>query len=105
MKKSQLRQIIREEIEKELNQIQTPYFQNMEELGLTNTQKEAVLEKIFNQPISITSNYLGNNVYDDDRNKIYGEDKDGFWRKMQYNEKGRVIYLEDSEDGIWTNIQ
>ena len=39
-------------------------------------------------------------VYNEKGNVIYFEDSDGYWSKNEYNEKGNEIYYENS-DGYW----
>jgi len=39
-------------------------------------------------------------VYDEKGNVIYQEDSDGFWEKREYNEKDNMIYYEES-NGYW----
>ena len=49
-----------------LENIKKPYFKNMEKLGLIESKKELVLNKIFNQPVRIK----GNDIYDINDNII-----------------------------------
>ena len=39
-------------------------------------------------------------IKDDNGNRIYHENSDGFWLKREYDEKGNGIYYEDSH-GNW----
>ncbi len=80
-----------------VNDIQPPYFKNMEEnYGLSKKEYELVLDKVFNQPVSIA----GNGVYDTNGNIFYYEDSDGYWEKKEYDSNGNLIYYENS-DGYW----
>ena len=40
-------------------------------------------------------------VYDEKGNVIYFEDSNGYWSKRKYDEKDNVIYFEDS-NGYWS---
>ena len=73
-----------------LENIKKPYFKNMEKLGLIESKKELVLNKIFNQPVRIK----GNDIYDINDNIIYHERSNGYWGKTKYDNKGNKIYKE-----------
>jgi hypothetical protein len=85
-------------IEYIVNDIQAPYFKNMRDsYGLSPNEYKSVLSKVFNQPVSIMSS---NFVYGELERIIYSEDSDGYWEKAEYNEQGKLIYFETSDDYI-----
>ena len=80
-----------------VNDIKPPYFINMKDnYGLSEKEYELVLDKVFNQPVSI----VGNRVYDSNGNVIYSETSDGDWTKYEYDENNNRIYSENSY-GDW----
>ena len=80
-----------------VNDIKPPYFINMKDnYGLSEKEYPLVLDKVFNQPIRINGDY----VYDTKGNRIYREDSDGYWRKIEYDNNGNLIYYETS-NGFW----
>ncbi len=84
-------------IEYIVNDIEPPYFKNMEEnYGLKDNEYELVLSKLFNQPVSIDGGY----VRDTNNNIIYTEDSNGYWEKREYDTNDNVIYYEDSNGVI-----
>ena len=84
-------------IEYIVNDIEAPYFINMRDnYGLRPDEYELVLSKVFNQPFTIK----GNNVFDQNNNRIYWEDSYGYWFKNEYDSNGNNIYYEDST-GEW----
>ena len=40
-------------------------------------------------------------VFDENNNKIYYEDSDGFWAKIEFDKYNNAIYYKDS-DGYWS---
>ena len=105
-------------IEYVVNDLEIPYFKNMKEVyGLRPNEYELVLSKLFNQPVTIISDYVYNEQdntiyyetsdgfwqkweYDNQGNKIYYGNSNGYWWKKEYNDQGDIIYFEDS-DGAW----
>jgi hypothetical protein len=84
-------------IEYIVNDIDLPYFKNMEEqYGLSEKEYKLVLSKVFNQSVTIK----GNLVYNTDGNKIYLEYSNGNWEKSEYDNQGNRIYVENS-NGYW----
>jgi uncharacterized membrane protein len=84
-------------IEYIVNDIEPPYFKNMEDqYGLKDNEYPLVLNKVFNQPITIG----GISIYNSNGNKIYAEDSDGSWTKYEYDDNGNEIYYEYN-DGYW----
>ena len=80
-----------------VNDIKPPYFKNMVDMyGLRPDEYELVLSKLYNQPVTIK----GDSIYDNQRNKIYGENSDGDWHKKEYDADGNETYTENS-DGYW----
>ena len=85
-------------IEYIVNDIEVPYFINMKDnYGLSPDEYKMVLSKLFNQPVTIKG---GDYVYDNQGNRIYYENSDGFWINREYDENGREIYWEDSNGVI-----
>ena len=112
----------KEMLEKVLKDIKSPYFKNMEKLGLNNKEKKSLLSKVFNQPISIENQSIydtNDNLiyremvgdlwykkkYDKNRNQTYFENNDGFWVKKGYDKNNNQIYHETSDGEIteWRN--
>jgi len=88
-------------IEYIVNDIEPPYFKNMEDhYGLKEEEYELVLSKLFNQPVTIK----GDHVYDTNGNVIYFENSDGFWYKQEYDTNGNEIYSENS-NGYWSKYE
>jgi len=84
-------------IEYIVNDIELPYFKNMEEnYGLSEKEYPLVLSKLFNQSVTIK----GDRVYGTNGNKIYFEDSNGDWAKYEYDTNGNKIYYEYS-NGYW----
>jgi hypothetical protein len=85
--------------------IEKPYFRNMYEKtnggfwDITDEDDQLyILKNIFGSDISI--NWIWEKVYDENRNHLYEESSDGFWRKWEYDGKGNMLYYEQS-DGDW----
>jgi len=77
--------------------IEVPYFINMrDQYGLSPDEYEMILSKVYNQLVTIEGDY----VYDEQDNKIYYEDSDGYWEKREYDVQGNIFYYEDSR-GYW----
>ena len=84
-----------------VNDIQPPYFKNMEnEYGLSEKEYELVLSKVLNQPVTIKGYW----VFNTNGNNIYSEYSDGGWYKQEYNTNGKIIYRETS-DGVWEKYE
>ena len=80
-----------------LNNIQKPYFKNMEEnYGLSEKEYKPVLSKLFNQEIIIESYNNAKGVYNLKGNEIYSEDKFGYWTISEYDDNGNETYSVDS---------
>ena len=80
-----------------VSDLQPPYFENMvDNYGLSPNEYPLVLSKLFNQPVTIKGDY----VYNEQGNKIYWEDSNGSWRKIDYDDDGNLIYYENST-GYW----
>jgi hypothetical protein len=80
-----------------VNDIQAPYFKNMREMyGLSPNEYELVLSKLYNQPVTIISDY----VYNEQDNRVYYENSNGYWYKTEYDEQGNNIYYENSDGEI-----
>ena len=79
-----------------VNDIEPPYLKSLEPYGLKHNEKELVLSKLYDQQVTIK----GNDVYDPNHNKIYGEDSNGFWVKKEYDQYGNEIYYEN-KNGLW----
>ena len=80
-----------------VNDIQPPYFKNMEEMyGLRPEEYELVLSKLYDEPVTVK----GYNVFDQNGNVIYHERSNGYWVKREYNSNCNVIYFENS-NGHW----
>ena len=50
-----------------------------------------------------SNGYWFKQVYDDKDNIIYYENDDGYWEKYEYDNNGNVTYYEDSEGKIGDN--
>jgi hypothetical protein len=88
-------------IEYIVNDIESPYFINMiDNYGLKDNEYELVLSKVFNQPLTIK----GNNVFDQNNNRIYQENSNGHWYKYGYDANGNEIYRENST-GFWRKYE
>ena len=94
-----------------VNDIQPPYFKNMEEMyGLKSKEYELVMSKVFGQPVEWEdnatnrmggwSNPTENYLVDKRGNYVYEEDSDGDWTKREYDINGNIVYLENNE-GDW----
>ncbi len=101
-----------------VNDIEAPYFINMvDQYGLRPDEYPLILDKVFNQPVTIEGNYVYNtngkliyhedgngycykNEYDNQGNNIYFEDSNGDWNKSEYDQYGNNIYFENSY-GYW----
>jgi YD repeat-containing protein len=68
--------------------------------GLSPNEYELVLSKLYNQPVTIISDY----VYNEQGNSVYYEISNGFWQKWGYDEHGNLIYREDST-GFWVKYE
>ena len=79
--------------------IELPYLKSLEPYGLKDNEKELVLSKVFNQPVTIK----GNDVYDTNDSNIYFEYSNGFWVKREYNTNGNILYYENSYGEIIDN--
>ena len=84
--------------------IQVPYLKSLEPYGLKQDEIVLVLSKIFNQPVIIKGDY----VYSKEGNKLYLENSDGYWQKLEYDNDGNKIYYENSngfiEDNRFDNV-
>jgi uncharacterized membrane protein len=94
-------------IEYIVNDIEPPYFKNMEEnYGLKDNEYSLVLSKLYDQPVRIDGDYdhqvtiAKNRIYDTNGNQTYAEDSDGSWTKYEYDDNGNEIYYEYN-DGYW----
>lgn len=84
-----------------VDELEPPYFINMrDQYGLSSDEYEMVLSKVYNQPVTIEGNGVGNSVYDDQNKRVYFESTDGRWVKRKFDKKGNQIYFEDSI-GYW----
>ena len=83
-----------------VNDIELPYLKSIEPYGLKDNEYSLVLSKVFNQPVTID----GNHVYDQNGNRIYHEDSNGFWVKREYDTNGNLIYWETS-NGYWAKYE
>jgi hypothetical protein len=79
-----------------VNDIEPPYLKSLEPYGLKHNEKELVLSKVYNQPVTIE----GKSVYDQYGNEIYYETSNGSWYKREYDSNGNQIYYEDIR-GYW----
>jgi YD repeat-containing protein len=78
------------------NRIKPPYFKNLKDLGLNNDEIKIILSEYTGGKINLKKGLIHN----EKGNLIYGEDSDGDWVKWGYDERGNRIYHEDS-DGDW----
>jgi len=78
--------------DKIVNILEPPYVQNLEVIGIDKDHYKLIFEKLFNQPVSV-GNY---DVLNSNRKEIYFENSDGYWRKTEYDDKGKLIYYENS---------
>ena len=84
-----------------VNDIQPPYFKNMEEIyGLRSDEYKVALSKLYDQPVTVKSNY----VYDSNGKEIYYETSDGYWSKYEHDNNGNTIYVENSY-GYWDKYE
>jgi|688.fasta_scaffold250943_2 hypothetical protein len=88
-----------EKVSRILLQSEPPYFKMMKDhYGVTDLKDQyEVLHYIYGNDIRI---YFGfNTIYisrgNNDRNKIYQEESDGYWTKWEYDSDGFMIYFED----------
>jgi len=85
----------------------SPYFKILNHFDLSEEELIYVLSGIFGEPVTI-SYYWGYRIYDDNGNKIYFENSDGYWYKSKYDDNGNEIYYEDSDgnikDKIWKGL-
>jgi len=72
------------------------YYDLVKIFGLSLKELLKLLE-ITNYKIDNFNNLI---FYDDNGNRIYSEELDGYWQKYEYDTDGNRIYSEDS-DGEW----
>ena len=81
-----------------------PLIKYMDIYGFTEQLSEEeinyVLSEIFGEPVTLD----GQNIYNQNGNRIYSEYSNGFWEKFEYDENGNRIYSEYS-DGYWLKIE
>ena len=74
-----------------------PIIKNLKDYGfydqLSGDELKYVLSTIFGEPVKV--NVLG--IFNQNGNKIYYENSDGYWRKWEYDENGNNIYYENSD--------
>ncbi len=88
-------------IEYIVSDLEAPYFKNMrDQYGLSEKEYELVLNKLFDQPVTIKDG----GIYDNQGNEIYHEYSDGYWEKSEYDTNGNKIYFEDS-NGFWVKYE
>ena len=103
MKLQELRQIIREEISKTLNENQFP--SEVENLIKQYKAKDIYnLIDILKKKDSTIAKELNVAKFpfelkDENGNEIYYERSDGWWVKIEYNPKGDITYYENSKGG------
>ena len=103
------------------NQIKAPYFMNLKNIGLDDTEIIDVLELFTNGTVNIKikeitdkSNYITyvelntgyweKIQYDDRHNETYWETSDNQWHRKEYDANGNVIYYENY-NGIITDYR
>ncbi len=90
-------------IEYIVNDLEAPYFKNMKDnYGLSEKEYELVLNKLFDQPVTIKESVTikDGGIYDNQGNEIYYEHSNGSWYKYEYDTNGNVIYFENSSGYI-----
>jgi len=129
--KSLIRKILRESSEDKFidlivdklksNQIKAPYFMNLKNIGLDDTEiidalelftggkvnlklKEITNKRNYITYVELNPGYWEKIHYDDRHNEIYWETSDNQWHRKEYNEKGTMIYYENS-NGIIMNYR
>jgi YD repeat-containing protein len=115
--KKLIRKILREEINKSdkyyrfldkiSSIIEIPYFRNMYERynggfwDITDEDDQLyILKNIFGEGHSFSYVYKVGDIYDENDNRVYWENSNGYWAKREYDENGNEIYYENS-DGYW----
>ena len=81
-----------------------PLIKNLKDYGfyeqLSRDELDYVFSEIFEQPVK---KYI-NNILNENGNKIYFENSNGYWIKYEYDKNGNEIYYEDS-DGYWIKYE
>jgi len=74
-----------------------PIIKNLKDYGfydqLSRDELNYVFSEIFVEPVKV--NKLG--IFNQNGNKIYYEDSDGYWTKREYDKNGNKIYFENSD--------
>ena len=80
-----------------------PLIKNLKDYGfyeqLSRDELDYVFSEIFEQPVK---KYI-NNILNENGNKIYFENSNGYWIKYEYDKNGNEIYWEDSNGYIKYN--
>ena len=118
----EIKEILSPLLNKYLKNIQPPYYKELKSYGLSDKEIELLLPKIFKKKgvewykhrgYSFDINYKGNEIYIEDKDGdwveqkfdrndriIYHRKSNGNWYKLEFDRKGNTIYWENSNDGV-----